>query len=146
MNFNTVAKNTNTNAGATAAFVINQAASAATMEAAASLTEFVPPGLQQRHPSAAKFWAKLNGATGAILASYNVTSATRVSTGNYIVSYVTNFSSVNYGGNVTPLDSGTPLIGQWLSQAAGNCQIQVLNLSGLVTDPTAVTVTGFGDQ
>lgn len=138
------AKNTNTNQIANTNFVLNQAASASVMEAGTSITEFVTPGLQQRHPSAAKFWVKIS-ANGTNQASHNVASVVRNSQGNYTITYNNGFSTANYSGYVTPLDPVVPLIGQWLSQAASSCVVQVLTVTGSTSDPSAVCVGGFGD-
>lgn len=63
---------------------------------ATSTSVAVVPGVQQNHPSAAKAWVYFTGSTGAILASYNVTSITRNAAGDYTVNFTTAFTSANY--------------------------------------------------
>jgi hypothetical protein len=67
------------------------------MEAASSTTLAVTPGRQHYHPSAAKAWARFN-ASGAVAASYNVTSITDSGVGDWTVNIATDFSSANYCG------------------------------------------------
>lgn len=44
----------------------------------------------------AKAWCNFNGSTGAILASFNVSSITKNGTGDYTFSYTTALASANY--------------------------------------------------
>lgn len=44
----------------------------------------------------AKAWVNFNGATAAIRASYNVSSVTRVGTGDYNVNFTNAFADTNY--------------------------------------------------
>lgn len=46
-------------------------------------------------------WARFNGNSGAIAASFNVTSVTRNSIGNFTVAFTTALSSANYAAVVT---------------------------------------------
>src|SRR5678816_3440784 len=69
----TAAADTNTTQLATTAFVLAQAASQAQQEAGSSTINFVTPGRQQFHPSAAKCWAitTVSAGTPTLAANYN---------------------------------------------------------------------------
>ena len=69
------------------------AAAQAEQETGTSTNVYVSPGRQQYHTSASKGWIVFNGTgTVAIGASYNVTSITDNVTGNYTVTWATDFS------------------------------------------------------
>lgn len=119
--------------------------------AASSLTLPVNPGVQQYHPSAAKAWV-VTDTTGAIRASYNVTSVTNTGTGRKTVNYTTAFSSAsayaalvsswtNTGGNgiIATVRSD-------VSQAAGTTEIFTLGTSTAATDPIYSALVAFGTQ
>jgi len=62
----------------------------------------------------AKAWAQFNGTSGAVNGSFNVSSVTRNSTGNYTINFTTAMPNGNYAvsgisrnGNIAGLDSGT---------------------------------------
>lgn len=61
----------------------------------------VTPLHQQDHDSAMKAAVNFTGSTGATNYTYNVTSVTRNSAGNYNVNLTTNFATVNYACTVT---------------------------------------------
>lgn len=44
----------------------------------------------------AKAWARFDGSTGTIAASYNVSSVTRSATGQYVVNFTNALSTANY--------------------------------------------------
>jgi hypothetical protein len=58
----------------------------------------------------AKAWINYNGATNAILSSFNVTSLTNVGTGRHTINFTTAFNDTNYcvvtGNNDYGADSG----------------------------------------
>lgn len=108
---------------------------------------FVSPATQQQHPSAASFWVDFNGANGSVFASYNVSSVTRNSAGNYTINFTNNFSSSNY----------VPLIAVRRAAASGNAVTTIVNAqsassitivtydsAGLFSDYDDVYVVGFG--
>lgn len=67
------------------------------MEAGTSSTRAVVPLRQQHHPSSAKAWASVGGAsTVPIRASYNVSTSAFVSTGDYLFTFATNFATTNF--------------------------------------------------
>lgn len=75
-------------------------ATQAQQETGTAVNLVVTPGRQQFHASAAKAWVKFTGSTGAILASYNVTSVTRNAVGDYTVLFTVAMSSAHYTGHV----------------------------------------------
>jgi hypothetical protein len=52
----------------------------------------------------AKTWVNFNGGTAAIRSSYNVSSVTRNSNGNYTIAYTNALADANYAILVTPYD------------------------------------------
>ena len=74
------------------------AATQADQETGSINTEFVTPGIQQFHPSAAKCWGfTIGGGTPVLTApSYNMTSITDTGVGILTVTIATDFSSANY--------------------------------------------------
>jgi hypothetical protein len=74
------------------------AATQAEMETATATGDaaFVTPGRTQYHPGVAKAWLFYNGATPAVIASYGISGVVENSTGNYTISFSTDFSTVNY--------------------------------------------------
>lgn len=138
------------------------AATQAELETGSATNVYVSPGLQQYHPSAAKFWAKVAGA-GTLTSSYNVTSVTDTGTGNLTVNIATDFSTADWACLVTiaatPDITGpgyTNRIAHVTAQAAGTVTVQCLSFTisdtGLAaqnasnSDPTTYFVAGFGDQ
>ena len=126
------------------------AASQAQMEGASSNTVFVTPGRQQYHPGMAKAWVKFAGASGAISASYNVSSVSRGGTGTYTVNFTNAFSSSNYCAIVSMTyasASGTLEHHEVIeSQSSSSCGIGVRNFHNQRSDPTTVYAVFFGDQ
>lgn len=55
----------------------------------------------------AKAWVNFVGSTAVINGSFNVSSVTRNSIGNYTVTFTTAMPSANYVFTVTPFDTGT---------------------------------------
>lgn len=81
-----------------AAAVVGGLPSAATQaeeEAASSTTVYTSPGRQKFHPGVAKAWAKWNNAA-TVAASYNVSSVTDNSVGDWTVNFTVSFSSADY--------------------------------------------------
>lgn len=141
------------------------AASQAQQEAGSSTAVAVTPGRQHYHPSAAKFWGYVtySGGTPTLQTSFNVTSITDGGTGVLTVTIATDFSSANYGTNVSiegnspptvPTNGTTPGASsiKITSKAAGSVAISTFGLEGsgdpsyVASDPSAINVTGFGDQ
>lgn len=85
-------------------------------------------------------WVNFNGASGAsptIRSSFNVSSVTRNSAGNYTVSFTTAFADVNYviAGSVQYLNSG--------SETSGTGYLAIKNGTSMVTTSSVKFNTGF---
>ena len=88
----------------------------------------------------AKAWVNLNGASGAsptVRSSYNVSSVTRNSAGNYTISFTNAFANVNYlmTGSVQYLNSG--------SESSGTGYLAIKNGTSMVTTSSIKVNTGF---
>lgn len=122
------------------------------MEAGSSTTTAVSPGRQQFHPSAAKGWAQV-GTSGAAAVSYNVTSITDSGTGQFTITWGTDFSSGNFVVVATVFSAvggtaASTIIAQVNAMAAGTTEIYTLRVSdGNAADASNSTlVVAFGDQ
>lgn len=135
---------------------IGNAAVQANMEAATSLTLFVPPGMVKHHPGVNKFWG-LFDAAGATTAGYNVDAPTDNGTGDITVNITTDFSSASWCASVTVEMTATTYAvanartGHVRSggQAAGTCRCDCIDgtaTTQLVKDPTKWHISGWGDQ
>lgn len=113
---------------------------------ASSSTVAVVPSVQQNHPSAAKAWVQITGSTGAILASYNVSSVTRNGTGDYTINFSTAFTSANYVG-APMIYGGIPGFVRTASQTASAIEVQVVNSANNAQfDPAQFSIVLFGTQ
>ena len=96
----------------------------------------------------AKAWVNFAGASGTRNASYNVSSVTRTTTGQYVVNFATALADANYtwSVNMTGLNSAN---GYFIGNATTNTTttLQILTVtSGIAyADPTMVAVTVFGN-
>ena len=93
-----------------------------------------------------KAWIQFNGTgTIAIGDSFNVTSITDLGTGNYTITWDTDFGNATYA--VVGMALGTQTAVSLQSQAAGSCNIYTLLTStGGATDHTNIMLIGIGDQ
>ena len=94
----------------------------------------------------AKAWVKWAGASGAIDSSYNVSSVTRNSTGNYTVNFTNAFANTNYavvlGGNRN--DTTTDTFGMnFFSQTTGSVSVNTSVPTVGFTDATAACIACF---
>lgn len=121
------------------------AASQAEQEAATEAGKYVAPATQHLNPSALKAWVKA-GVTGNILASYNVTSVTDTGTGQAAPNWDTDFSSANYGCDVSYLSAASALMVRINSQAAGSVGIITFTTTPAAADPDAFFAMAAGDQ
>lgn len=133
---------------ASIAALIAAAATQAEQETGTGITQFVSPGRQQFHASAAKLWLRATANSTTIEASYNITSVADTATGSMTVTTATDFSSADYAVNVTIDDTGTTqaqsAIGTTL--AAGTFVMNSVVEGGGLSDPVAWMASGFGDQ
>ena len=130
--------------GATAAGAM--VATQAEQETGTATDKLVTSGRQHFHPSAVKFWVIAN-ISGTSQASYNVTSVTDDGVGLITVTIATDFSSVNWVPFGLP-EADTVVFArvQHASVSAGAAQVQVMDVTGTLTDPTRFTLCGLGDQ
>lgn len=121
-------------------------ATQAIQETGTSTTDYVAPGVQQFHASAAKGWCMANVA-GAVATHYNCSTVTDVGTGQITFNWDTDFSSINY----------VPMISVYLTAAnvglrfyaalgAATASAICTDLAGTPTDPINWFVEAFGDQ
>ena len=125
------------------------AATKANQQAASSNVLAVTPLHQQDHDSACKAWVECDG-TGAILAGYNVTSVTHVSTGIFKVNFTTAFASANFACVATARQTAAANLFTELAHAtaptATDVTVVVLTAAAAVTDPDSLSVVCFGRQ
>jgi hypothetical protein len=76
----------------------------------------------------AKAWVNFNGSTGAVNSSFNVSSCTRNSTGNYTVNYTTAMPSATY---------------VWTCFGCDGSNFGIANASGSVTNTTTSSLYNF---
>jgi hypothetical protein len=107
--------------------------------------------------NSAKAWVDFVGSTGAVNSSYNVSSVTRNSTGNYTLNFTASVGSTNYAVvGITNANSATnvqTVVNLYATSAAGAginktttaCQVLVGNASaGTVADMGDTSVIVFG--
>lgn len=127
------------------------AATQAEQETSTSTTVYVSPGRQQFHPSASKFWLRMDGTgTISITSSYNMTSITDNGTGDYTLTINVDFSSTvwsPFGFCETAIDTTNRSARNvaFVSISAGACNIRTLN-NATPEDAALISVFGFGDQ
>lgn len=141
------------------------AANAAEMEAGSDLTKFVSPGLQQRHPSAAKGWVVFDASSGSpvIGAYYNLEAVTPITdngVGDFTINWAQDFAGGNYtcvcqvGPSATNnpglVNGGAGVSGAQIVQqapTAGAYRIAVFNHGySAFVDNKRIEVIAFGDQ
>ena len=88
----------------------------AEMEAGVDVTLVVPPGLQQFHPSAAKFWVDADGNSTVINSSHNMDSWADTGTGVATGTITDDFADTNWCGQVSVLD----IANRWTATTQGN--------------------------
>lgn len=125
------------------------AASQADMEAAVSTAVFSAPGVQQFHPSAAKWWlySLVTGGVPATSAFYNVSSIVDTAVGRLTVNFATSFSSANWVCVATPrTSSGTIRFLFVAAQGSTSVEVDSVSTVPALADPDAWHLVGFGDQ
>lgn len=130
------------------------AANQTQMEAASSTAVYSAPGNQQWHPGHPKGWVEYNQVSNTVLASYNVTSVTDTSTGDFTVNWDVDFSSANYtasmstiatGGGINPIHIGVFTTGGAASIASGSIRC-VVKSDVTPVDVEFNSVVAYGDQ
>lgn len=127
------------------------AATKSNQQTGTSTTTVVTPAQQQSHDSAAKAWVNFTGSTGAINASYGVTSVNRTGAGNYTITLSTAFASaVNYVATGTVEDNAANTylkFGSGANKTTTTIAVFVLAAGGGSTvDPGFVNVVFYGRQ
>lgn len=107
--------------------------------------------LLKYHPGMAKFWAlvTVSGGTPTLVSSYNVAGIVDTATGRLTVTIATDFSSANYAVQMSVEDTPNQDLYPKVStgtRAAGSVEVSSCNASGVLADPAAWHVTGYGDQ
>lgn len=124
------------------------AANQADQESASSSVVFTNPASQQFHPSAAKAWVYYNQATGpSVVGSYNVTSVTDDSTGNFTVNWANDFADTNYTAIASTVSAGGGNnligIGAGSTKTVGATSFSVVQLvSNVDVDRNAIVAFG----
>ena len=93
-------------------------------------------------------WVNFAGASGTRNASYNVSSVTRTTTGQYVVNFATALADVNYtwAVNMTGLGGANGyFIGNSTTNTTTTLQLLTITSSIAYADPTMVAVTVFGN-
>ena len=128
-------------------------ASQAQMEGASANTVLVSPGVQQYHPGMAKSWILYDASADTILASYNVASVVKNGTGDYTISFSSNFTNTNYAviGNTEDATTGAgyemTVTTRNGGRAAASVRIQTqFSHLGTLGTPKAFNVMCLGDQ
>lgn len=96
--------------------------------------------------SVIKAWVKFDGSNGAsptILASLNVASVVRNSTGVYTITWATDFGSTHYA--CVPV-ADSPRYASTETYLAGSAVVHSLNSSGTLTDSAKLSVIAIGAQ
>jgi len=95
-------------------------------------------------------WVRWVGSSGAVTASYNVSSVTRNSTGNYTVNFTTSLADANYAPIGMTAGAGTyNSFGVYMQQTsaptAASCAVTTLSNSGTAVDCIANQLVIFGN-
>ena len=127
----------------------NATSGAPTADASLANKKYVDDQITAQVPvlARARGWAYID-TNGTILASYNVSGVVRNGTGDYTVSWDTDFASANYGIMVSSYPTATEVtIANIVAQAAGNTQVKVYRSfeTATVAD-TKFMIVAFGAQ
>jgi hypothetical protein len=95
-------------------------------------------------------WVRWTGSTGAVVSSYNVSSVTRNSTGDYTVNYTTALADANYAViGMHAGDSSYASYGVYIQQKSApttsSCAITTRSNAGTYVDPITVNLVIFGN-
>ncbi|MDE2470832.1 MAG: DUF2793 domain-containing protein, partial [Bradyrhizobium sp.] len=127
---------------------IIQVANASDQAAGTATASAVTPAVQQNHHSAVKAWVSFVGSTGVISASYNISSITRNSAGNYTTTFTVAMTDINYAisGMWTSGTGPIPLMAEVGTRLTTSFQFALVNSSNNVAgDPTYVSLMFAGN-
>ena len=121
------------------------AASKSDQQSASSSTVAATPSQQQSHPSPPKAWAyySQSGGTYTLVASYNVTSLTKNSTGNLTIQFGTAFASTAFAAVISSESQNVTV--SCFPVSTTTAAIRVANLSATMTD-AGFSIVVFGAQ
>ncbi len=123
-------------------------ASAAEVKTGTESAKAIAPDTFVSHEGAVKGWIRFNGSgTIATDDSYNVSGIVDNGTGDYTVTWNTDFATANYAVVGTAKQSGASfcnLVHKTL--AAGSFRMETLNTAGSAADSDIVTVIAIGDR
>ena len=117
----------------------------AAMEAETNEDTYVPPDLVRHSPGVAKAYCQV-ASDGSLQAdSYNITSAAKDATGQYTITWDTDFTNNNYAVVVTA-DIGTPpgIFVAASAHATGTVSVDAANTAA--ASDVAFQLAAFGDQ
>lgn len=128
-------------------------ATQAEQETGTDTTRAVTPGRQHYHPSAVKFWARVDvsGGVPSVAADYGVSSITDNGAGDYAVNFDTAFSSASWAPwaiDDSGAGGGNGRVAQIATINAGSVRIVIEDPAtpGSYTDTTTFYCGGAGDQ
>ena len=127
---------------------IPSGASQSEMEAASSTSVYVTPGVAKYHPGSAKAWAHVTISAGSptLAAGHNFSSSiTDHGTGEFTLTFTTASSSAFFAVAVSAESSASWRIFRVISQSTTAIRLIFADLAGTAADPTAFSVTVFGD-
>ncbi len=121
-------------------------ASQAELETGTAVNKLVTPGRMQNHPGVAKAWVNFNG-DGSINGSYNVTSVTKNTTGDYTITFTVAFSDNTYAGVSSTQSNGLlgPKAGGTKTASAWQW-VNAVNDAGTLSDVAQASIVFYGDQ
>ena len=132
--------------GSWAAAGATSQATQAALEAETDEDTYAPPDLIKHSPGVAKAYARIKGSDGSLKGgSYNITSTARNSTGNYTVTWATDFADALYSPNVWTETASGGSVAEPITPAVGTVIVETRNMSGTIEDHEW-GVTAFGDQ
>ena len=95
----------------------------------------------------AKAWVNFNGTTspGTIRSSYNVSSVTKIGTGDYTVNFATAMADANYSISVSAaLNTNSPSVIQYQDQSTSSVR-EIVRVNAVAYDPTHLSLQVFGN-
>lgn len=115
------------------------------METASSTVLAVTPGRQKFHPSAAKAWTQFTSA-GVVNGSFNTSSITDTTNGQWTVIYTVPFSNTAYSAHFSLNNTATTLMPGLSTQSENGCALVARDTAGTTTDTSPLNFAAFGDQ
>ena len=95
----------------------------------------------------AKAWVNFNGTTspGTIRSQYNVSSVTKIGTGDYTVNFTTAMTDANYSVSVSAaLNTSAPSVIQYQDQSTSSVR-EIIRVNAVAYDSSYVSLQVFGN-